>query len=405
MPQTKKGSPTTFILVFLTALSFLAMLQLFCTPVMLPLIGKDLNLNTAQLGLIWGMSTFGGLFLCIPSGLLGDRIGPRWGIFITAVIAAIFLGMRGFANNTASMAAMMFIGGGVIGGLTPISTKAIFTWFPPTQVGLANGVLSSFSRLGMAVGAAVSVIVIAALRSWQNTFFLYAAILLVFALLWLILIHEPQNTKSSTRVPFREALAKSIKTRDIWLCVAAEFGVFGLNVEFVGYLPTYLQNIGWSEVTSSLALTVYFIGMVIGSFVIPTLSDKVRLRKIFFIIPAFMCIIAIGLLAVTKASVPIWMLTFIAGFTLASLIPMITVVVAEIKGIGARYAGTANSLGFGIGGGAGLLFATVGGKLALTSAILPFIFAPSLCLVCIIPFFFTRETGARNSGRSQSNNR
>jgi nitrate/nitrite transporter NarK len=297
----------------------------------------------------------------------------------------------------------MFVGGGVIGGLTPLSTKAIFTWFKPTRVGLANGVLASFTRLGMAVGTAVSVTVVAvAIRGWQNTFFLYAAILLVFALLWLILVHEPQNSKSSSRVPFQEAIAKSIKKRDVWLCVVSYFGVFGLNIGFIGYLPTYLQSTGWSEVTSSLSLTVYFIGNIIGGSIILALSDKIRLRKIFFIIPALIGIIAIGLLVVTKTAAPIWTLIFIAGFTIGCLVPMLTVIVAEIKGIGARYAGTANSIGFGIGGGAGLLFSTVGGKLAMTNAILPFIFASLLCLVCIIPFFFTRETGTRNSGIGQS---
>ncbi|MBN1367649.1 MAG: MFS transporter [Dehalococcoidales bacterium] len=399
MPHTKNGSSAVLMLTLLIFLNFFAFMQMFCTPVMLPLISEDLNLNTAQLGLIWGMSTFGGLFLSLPCGLMGDRIGPRWGIFIIAIISAISLGIRGFATDTIMMATMMFIGGGVIGGLTPLSTKAIFSWFPPTRVGLANGLLAGFCRLGMALGAAVSATVVAVLlRNWQNTFFLYAAILLVFALLWLLIIREPQNSKAATGVPFREALTKTVRSRDVWLCVVTYIGVIGLNVGFVGYLPTYLQNIGWSEGTSSLALTVYFLSQVIGSFILPTISDKTRLRKIFFIIPGLIYVISIGLLAVTKTAAPIWILTFIAGFAIGSLAPILTVVVAEIKEIGARYAGTANSIGFGISGAGGLLFAVVGGKLALTNAIFPFIFGSLLCLVFIIPFFFTRETGTRNSG-------
>jgi hypothetical protein len=76
-------------------------------------------------------------------------------------------------------------------------------------------------------------------------------------------------------------------------------------------------------------------------------------------------------------------------------VAIITLIIAEIKGIGARYAGTANSINAGIAGAAGLMFATIGGKLPLTSAVLPFIFGPFFCLACIIPFFFTRETGTR----------
>src|SRR5271157_4015932 len=110
MPREKNGSPAVLVLAFLMLIGFFSFLQLYCTPVMLPLIAKDLNLNTAQLGLIWGMSTFGALFLALPGGLLGDRIGPRWSILIIAVLTAVSLGIRGFAKDAASMAAMMFIG-------------------------------------------------------------------------------------------------------------------------------------------------------------------------------------------------------------------------------------------------------------------------------------------------------
>jgi len=405
MPQKRNGSPAALVLVFLTLIGFFSFMQLFCTPVMLPLISKSLNLNTAQLGLIWGMSTFGGLFFALPAGLLGDRVGPRWSIFTITIIAAIFLGMRGLAKDTASMATMMFIGGGVVGGLSSLVTKAVFVWFPPTRVGLANGLWYSLSNIGVAVGSAVSAAVLAiALRGWQNTFFLYAAILFVLALLWLIIIREPQNLKSSNTVPLREAFAKSTKSRDVWLCVAACFGVLGLSTEVMGYLPTYLQNIGWREASSSLAFTVFFLSWVVGGFVLPALSDKVRLRKIFFIFPAFIHIIAIGLLVVTTSAVQIWALIVIAGFAYGALMPVLRLVIAETKGIGARYAGTAISIGMGIGGGAGLLFAAVSGNLALTNAILPFIFGPLLCLVCIIPFFFTRETGTRNKVREMGIN-
>lgn len=394
MPRIKDGSPAVLVLAFLLFIGFVTYLQLFCTPVMLPLIGKDLHLNTAQLGIIWGMSTFGGLFLSLPGGLLGDKIGPRWGIFIVAVITAISLGIRGFAKDTILLSAMMFVGGGVVGSLPSLVTKAIFTWFPSARVASANGIWWGFNRLGMAAGAAISVtVVVVALHGWQNTFFLYAVLLFVVAILWVLLIREPEKMKSSTGVPIREAFSESIKSRDVWFCVIANFGFIGLNVSFVGYLPIYLQAIGWKEVTSSLALTLYFLVAVVGGTILPAVSDKMRLRKPFFLVPVFIYITGIGLMSVMKATSELWILVVIIGLVYGSLGPMLNSIVAEIKGIGSRYAGTAISIGTGIGGGAGLLFAAISGKLALTNAELPFIFGTLLCFICLIPFFFTRETG------------
>jgi MFS family permease len=143
---------------------------------------------------------------------------------------------------------------------------------------------------------------------------------------------------------------------------------------------------------------------VVGGLILLALSDKTRLRKIFFITPALIFIIVIGFLAVAKATVQLWTLIVIAGFTYGSLMAILGLVIAETKGIGTRYAGTANSISSGVAGGAGLVFAAVSGKLALSSAISPFIFGPLLCLVCVIPFFFARETGTRNLKNSQNNN-
>ena len=189
----------------------------------------------------------------------------------------------------------------------------------------------------------------------------------------------------------------SLNNRDFWLCLAASFGVTGMNVAFTGYLPTYLQNSGWQDVTSSLALTLYLIGGVVGGFILLMLSDITRLRKLFFIGPALIWICAVGLLATLKGNFQIWTLVLISGFCYGSLLAILALIITEIRGIGTRYAATANSISFAIGGGAGLIFAVVGGKLALTNAVWPFIFGPLFCLVCIIPFFFTKETGTKNT--------
>ena len=95
MPAVRDSLHTWVILVFLMLISLVTTIQVFSTPVLLPMIGRDLNLSTAQFGFIWGMTTFGGLFLALPGGLLGDRIGPKVTIFIVTLTVAIASGMRG----------------------------------------------------------------------------------------------------------------------------------------------------------------------------------------------------------------------------------------------------------------------------------------------------------------------
>jgi predicted MFS family arabinose efflux permease len=394
MDSSRDGSPAWLVLLLLVFIGFTTYAQQFATPVLLPSIGNDLGLNTAQLGIIWGMTTFGGLFLSLPGGLLGDKVGPKAGIFIVTMIVVISYGLRGLARDSLSLSIMMFIGGGVIGALPSIVIKAIFMWFPSKLVGSANGIWWSLNRVGMAAGSAVSATLLApALNGWQNTFFLYGGLSLIFALLWLVLIREPANATAVVGAPFAESIRQVARSRDVWICSVTLFGIIGSFVGFVGYLPLYLQNNGWTVATSSLSLTAFLLATVITSLSIPVLSDKYRQRKIFFILPCIVFIAVTALMAVFKNTPAIWTILIIGGLSFGSLLPVINTMIAEIKGIGTKYASTATSLGSGLGGLGGLIFAWAAGKIAMVNAITPFLFCAGLCFLCLIPFFFVEETG------------
>ncbi len=404
MALKENGTNKWLMLSLVILIGFTTYMQQFCTPVMLPLIGNDLGLNASQLGMIWGMTTFGGLFLSLPGGLLGDKVGPKTGIFIITLIVVISYGLRGLIRDSLFLSIMMFIGGGIIGALPSVVVKSIFIWFPARQVGSASGIWWSLNRVGMATGAAVSATVVAPLlHGWQNTFYLYGGILLIFALLWLVIIKEPSGTTTVARAPFGESMRHAVGNRDVWLCSVTFFGIVGSFVGFVGYLPQYLQNNGWTEVSSSLSLTAFLLVTVITSLPVPALSDKYGRRKIFYIVPCLIYISMTALMAVFSTPPVIWTLVIIGGLSFGSLLPIINAMIAEIKGIGVRYASTATSLSSGLGGLGGLVFAWAAGKLAETNAIAPFLFCAGFCFLCLIPFFFTQETGrqAQNKKRIQ----
>jgi nitrate/nitrite transporter NarK len=384
------------ILIFLILIYFAIWIQLFAIPVLFPMIGSELHLSVAQLGLIWGMWTLGGVFLALPGGLLGDIIGVRITIFLAALIVAIASGARGLASEATLLSAMMFVAGGLNGWIFANAPKAIFMWFPPAQLGLANGLLWGIGTVGMAVGAGISAtIVVPALGSWQSALFLYAAILLGVAVGWFFVAREPAEGGPSLRVPFAEAVSKTIRNREVWLCAIAYFGAVGLNMGFSGYLPTYLQNMGWTVAASSTSLTAFMLASIITSILVPSLSDRFKLRKVFFIVPSFIFLIAVGMVALIKATMPLWTLFIIAGLGFGALVPMLNSIIAETKGVGAMYAGAAIGIGVSIAGLGGWFFPTVGGHLAMIGQTLPFIFGPILFLVCLVPFFFTRDTKIR----------
>ena len=396
MTDSKTITNEWLVLLLLILIGFTTYGHLFSTPVLLPMIGQDLSLDTEQLGFIWGMTTFGGLFLALPAGLISDGIGPKLGIVIISIVVVLGLGLLGLAKGLISLSIMMFFAGGVIGALPSVATKAIMMWFPPNRIGLASGIWWCFNRIGMGTGAGVSATLVSpALNGWGNTFLLYGGVLLGIIILWLVIIREPKTAGRATRSPFGESIRNALQTRDVWFCSIALFGTIGSFVGFTGYLPLYLKNIGWTSVQYSLSLTAFMVVMIPSSIIVPGLSDRYSSRKPFYLISALIYIVALMLLVVFKKTPVIWLLIIIAGLNFGTLLPVINAIIAEIEGIGAQYAGTAISFGSGLGGLGGLIFAWASGKLAMLNAALPFIFDAGLCFLCIIPVFFVEQKRSR----------
>jgi MFS family permease len=377
---------------------FVLMVEMFAFPVLMPMIGEDLKLDIAQLGFVWGMWTFGGVFIAIIGGMFVDRAGIRIAIFTFAMVCAIAMGLRGIANSEAFLAALMFIAGGTAACVLGNVPKALFIWFPPQQVAMANGLYMGIATLGMAVGAAISATLVApALGGWRNTLILYGAISVVTSFVWLILAREPTRDGTAFRVPMGEALRAAIHSRDVWFCAIAAFGTFGLNMGFTGYLPSFLQGTGWEMTAASTALMVFLLASIITSIVIPVISDRVGIRKNFFITSGLVFSIAVILMTITQTPMAVWILVAIVGLGYGALVPVLNSIIPEIKGIGAMYAGTTISVSIMLGGIGGFLFSAVGMNMATTAPHSPFIFGGIVFIVTLIPFFFIKETGKRKT--------
>lgn len=392
MPNERKNQYKWIILLFLMLIYFLVFTQMFAMPVFFQMIGSELKLSIATLGFIWGMWTLGGVFLALPGGLLGDILGVRIVIFMISLILAIACGLRGLATGAVFLSAMMFIGGGCFGSMLANAPKTISMWFPPVQLGLANGLLWATSVVGAAVGAGISATIVApALGGWQNTLFLYAIILIIAAFGWLLVGREPEQG-TLLRVPFAEAMSKAIRTKEVWVCTIAYFGLTGVYMGFGGYLPIYLQNIGWKVTTSSASLMVFMLVSIVTSVLLSSLSDRFGGRRVFFIVSSFVYLIAVGMVALFKTPTPLWVLFVIGGLGFGPTLPILNSAITEIKGIGAKYAGTAIGIAGAVGGLGGWIFSTTGGRLATVDQTLPFIFYSFLFLICLVPFIFIKGT-------------
>lgn len=183
-----------YVFVFGTfLLTLLLYVDRICIAVAKDPIAASLNLSGAQMG--WVLSAFAlgyGLFQT-PSGALADRFGARKILTVIIIVWSVFTGLTAKAWSYGSLLFVRFLFGAGEAGAFPAINRAVFSWIPMQERGIVTGVNFSGSRLGAAIALPALSAVITS-WGWQTTFYLLAAIGVVFAVHWALLFTDKAET-------------------------------------------------------------------------------------------------------------------------------------------------------------------------------------------------------------------
>ncbi len=383
-------------LIALTSALVFAM-PTMCMPVLFKEISKDLNLSLVQIGTVWGTIPLSGAFVVLIGGLLADRFGAKRmltaGCFLTGLAGLL----RGLSDNFFTLSATMFLYGLVMTVVAPGMIKACSVWFSGRRLGLANGVLSMSMGMGFMVGSMISATILSPLLgSWRNVLFLYGAVSVAISFLWLLSRSAPSNVYSSTdstnTVPLRQSLSQLVRNKRMWIIGLIVLGQISCVQGMLGYLPVYLEDIGWTPASASGALTTFHAASTIATVPIALLSDRLGSRKVVLFTTALMTVIGVGLLSVTTGA-GVWAAVVIAGLVRDGFMAVQTTMIIETKGVGPVYAGTAIGLVHTISRLGECVSPPIGNSLAGINLRLPFVFWAALAAAALSGFYFLKDTG------------
>jgi hypothetical protein len=138
---------------------------------------------------------------------------------------------------------------------------------------------------------------------------------------------------------------------------------FGSFMGLTGFLSLYLRKIGWLPVAADGALAVLNGASIFTAIPLAILAGKIKSKKslIFYLICTnFLCVSLIPFFN----GLTIWVLVFLFGAVRDGYVAILTTMIIETKGIGARYAGTAIGVVFSFGNLGIFLISTMGNALA-----------------------------------------
>jgi ACS family glucarate transporter-like MFS transporter len=171
------------LLRFAFALSVVTYLDRVCIATAAASIREELHLTAVQMGWVFSAFTLAYAIFEIPSGRLGDTIGPRKVLTRIVLWWSAFTMATGAAWNYTSLLVSRFLFGAGEAGAFPNASRSFSQWFPTRERGRAHGIIFMGTRLGGALAPPMAVALIAAI-GWRASFWVFGTLGVFWAILW-----------------------------------------------------------------------------------------------------------------------------------------------------------------------------------------------------------------------------
>ena len=282
----------------LAMLFFLVLVMYFdrlCIAVAGPRIQHDLNISPSKWGWVIGAFTLAYALFEIPSGMMGDRIGPRRVLTRIVLWWSAFTALTGAVSSYPLMLVVRFLFGAGEAGAFPNSATVIQRWIPNSERARATSVIWTASAVG-GILTPLIVVPIQKIYGWQFSFFLFGSFGLFWAALWYWWFRDTAAEKPGVSAAERELIGNPIRRSGhgppwsklfrngnfVRLLLMYHTYCWGAYF-FLTWYPTYLQlGRGLTEdqmkIASSLPAWVSLVSLLGGGYLSDRLARRHSLR-------------------------------------------------------------------------------------------------------------------------------
>ena len=355
----------------------------------------DLHLEMTDWGMLWAAISFGTLVSAMIGGILGDRYGVQKIVGLGVVLMGVTLVMRATASGFGSMYAWMFLFGIALALTFPNVPKALGMWFAPEEFGMANGVTQAGYGAGAALALALTPLVLEPVGGWRALTTILGVATAAIGVLWFMTVrdrpHEPDEAEAG-HLDTVAAIRQVLSIRDAWTLAVCHMLFLGGYIGIIGYAPTYFVDVqGMTSATAGAVVSVIMWAYVVGALVVPSISDRVGLRKRFYV-PGMFIAGACMVLSGFALGTPLWIVALMWGF-FGGAAPLAFVVPLEMEGVGRRLAGSAVGIAITAGYLGGVLAPVVGMWLVGLTPVAGFYFWGGCYMLSAVLFLLLKETG------------
>ncbi|WP_438012788.1 MFS transporter [Psychrobacter raelei] len=392
-----------------------------------PLIISDWQIDKTMLGVVFSSSLVGLFFGSLLISNLSDRFGRRIILLISTLLFSIFMLVTPMAHNLEQLAILRFVTGIFLGGIMP-NAMAYCAEIVPSKYRVFTMIMISS---GFTIGAMLGGFVATWLKAygWQAIFYFGGIVpLILFVVMFMAL---PESLQFLASKPNNESKIKSILQRfypsatisnettiilpknetvkaspielfkenrsffTITIWIASMMNLMSLYF-LSSWLPTLGMEAGLTTTQALMIGSTLQFGGTVGSLLMGTRINKLGFYKV--LIPIFIvAALSVAMIGFSAGSIVVlFIVVFIAGFTVVGGQPTLNALSAERYPTLLRTTGVGWSLGIGrIGSMIGPVIGGLLSKSLTLSTLFLFAAVPSIVVV-IMMIMQARHPGSKS---------
>lgn len=253
--------------------------SLFSFAVLSPALAERFDIGLGALGVAIAASSGGMTLTLLGWGLLTDRVGERAVISVGLSGAALLLAAASTADGFWLLVGLVTLAGMVGAAVNAATGRAVMSWFPASERGLALGIRQTAVPVGGGIGAVV-------LPALEAGFGLGAAFLAlagacavaaVAAFVWL------REAPGFPEESIAEYVGSPLRDWRLWQLAAGSTLLVSVQIALTGFVVLYLhEERGLSPGAAGAVLAAINVGGAVLRIGLGRLSDRIgsRLRPL-----------------------------------------------------------------------------------------------------------------------------
>jgi ACS family hexuronate transporter-like MFS transporter len=290
------------------------------------LIGEDLSLTKAQIGMLPAALFLGQSLVAIPAGFMVDRIGSKKLLFLLSLCLGLPFILMSVTYFYWLILLLVVLGGAGYGAMHPTSNKGILYWFSEKR-GTAMGI----KQMGVTLGSALAALLLlpaAVAWGWRPVMAGACLLLIAIGIFAYRFYFDPPDEAEKGAAPDKPArlfasVLQLFKEKPLVLVSFGAMGLSGSQLILNTYLVLYAyEYLGIPLVLSGMLLVISEVSGSFGRVAWGIISDTVfhRKRIVVLVIVAAFSIAASIVIALLPPGTPFWVLvpiTVLFGFCIS----------------------------------------------------------------------------------------